>query len=710
MADIAQGKQSAIDRMSIRIEHLDSLLSLAGEVIITSSNLHDLQRQLQQCVVRAKPMSDEDLEGLRASNEASRRISQDLHNLVMAIRLVEIGDTLRLFRRPVRDLCRNLGREVDLHLDGMGTMIDKALAERLVDPILHMLRNAIDHGIESPLERSKTGKEPKGRVCVTAIDQEHHTEITVSDDGRGIDGGAILDEAAKLGLIAPDAQLPILNVLSLPGFSTRTEATATSGRGVGLDLVRTMVEEFGGTMDMDTKLGQGTSITLHVPKLRAVNIVDALTVRAGIRAFALPITCVVASVGIDAATIQTVLGSDNRYIKYLGEIIVLHDLQQILGDPPAESIDGSLPVLIIEGKNGRVALLVSEFLGPKKLVNVPLNSDVFHVPGVAGTFVHTGGKLGLTLDVDALVNLATGKEDDDSDAVQAGPSFTAQLTADETAESTDGSAGSPESKEETKANLAAIKESDAAALAEELKRSLDEMQDSLLNLEATPDDPDLLNEAFRRLHASKGNFTMLEADAAADLAHRVETILDYIRSGRVPSTTERIDLILDSVTWMKQAADSLPAQAIEPPHDLRDRLQDEYDAPLGNEPEANDGDLIGRTFELSPTMELQVLSAIKRGEHTYETLINFHPGRQSNFLVAYLILRRLGTAGSVLATLPTVDEIERGECGRAIKVLWSTPLDEEGVQTQLNSIARSYGVTESHSIPTTIFRYERATE
>lgn len=718
MPEIAQIQSRTVDRMMVRIEHLDKLLSLAGEVIIASSNLHDLQRNMQELVSRQATLTDEGLDVLKATNEAARRISQDLHDLVMDIRLVEIGETLRLLRRPIRDLARSLGREVEYRVEGAETMIDKALAERLVDPLLHLVRNAVDHGIEPPLERSRLDKPNAGKVTIRAIDREHHTEIEVVDDGRGVDPAAVRARARASGIAVDEEQTDLLDLLCTAGFSTRTDVTETSGRGVGLDLVRSVVDEFGGEIELRSALGVGTAFHLRIPKLRAVNIVDALTVRAGDRLFAFPIDQVVSSLGAKAEDVQTAM-TGGRYLQYLGEVVVLHDLQQLLGDTPLEENALGLPVVIIESRAGRIGLVVSEFLGPQKLVNVPLDETVFQVEGVAGTSVFTGGRIGLTVDVDGLIDRALGAEAGLAlkaprlDVRAGGPTGSAKGSAHpgssppSTAEPTPPTSGESDRRRRA-GDTVVLEKGDVADLLEELRRSLGDLQDSILSLESEPERVELMHQAFRRLHAVKGNFTMLEADQAADFAHAMETVLDYLRSERLPINAERVDLLLDGAAWLAEAADRLPEGRPAPPKELAARLAADV-AALADRPDADgQGDLIGRTFALSPTVELQVLSAQKRGEKAYESYVEFHPGRQAGFLVAYLILRRLGMHGTVLASLPPVDEIEHGGCGNAFKVLWSTPLGEAEVADLFERLTPLYGLGACASTATTIFRYERA--
>lgn len=712
MTEVATVQKRTVDRMQVRLEHLDTLLALAGEVIITSANLQDLERRASSFNAGGGELGQEGLHLIKASNEATRRISQDLHDLVMAIRLVEIGETYRLLRRPVRDLARNLGREVELEFAGADILIDKALAERLVDPLLHLLRNAVDHGIEPPIVRQGAGKPLAGRIVVRAIDAEHHTEIRIEDDGAGIDTEAVRLAASRL-LGDRAERLPLLDLIWQPGLSTSDTVTATSGRGVGLDLVRSVIDEFDGTLDLQTAPGQGSVFSLRIPKLRAVNIVDALTLRAGDDLYALPIEQIVASIGLRSDEIKSAFDR-SRHFLYQDEVIPLHCLQEILGQPTPAGQRDPLPVIIVRGRQGQAAFTVSEFLGPQKLVNIPLTEGMQHHPAIAGTAVFTGGKLGLTVDVDQLVATVHGAHTRTATAATpslarrgAGQSSSSPAAA-RCPERAPVDATAPPQPASSAGDT--VDAGEAADLRSELLQGLQILQDILLSLEVEPDSREHLNAAFRRLHAAKGHLTVLEAESHALLAHHLETVLDYLRADRLTLSAGRMDLLLDGQSCLQAAAEALPGQPGEPPSALLASLQElTASETVAAEDGLALGDLIRQPFELAPTVQLQVLSALKRGERTYETYLSFDPGRQPGFLAAYLLLRRVGKAGTVLATLPAVKDIEEGRCGREVKVLWSTPLAEDAVTELYDRLARLYNLREHRTIPTTIFRYEEAT-
>ena len=736
MTDMNVNQNRGVDRMLVRIEHLDKLLNLAGEVIITSSTLHELQRDMVDAVTNRRPMTEGDLQIVKAADESSARISQDLHDLVMAIRMVEIGETFKLFRRPVRDLARNLKKDIELKFEGEKALVDKALAERLVEPVLHMLRNAADHGLETPLERVHEGKSETGTITLKAVEHEHETEIVVSDDGRGIDEQKIFERAVRMGIIHPNEHPDLLTVLCASGFSTKEKATDTSGRGVGLDLVNTMVAEFNGSIEIENVPKQGLTIRLRIPKLRAVNIIDALIVRCNETLYALSIDQVVSLQGLRPNQIQASMDRD-RFIKYLGTPLALFDLSELLGSETTRLDNPEVvPVVIIEGKKDTIACIVSEFLAPSKLVNVPLSKDMFNrdVVGIAGTCIISGGRVGMTVDINTTVAKAVGDPIVDEEE-HGGAAFVATL--DEQMPEEEHTAAFGQSLPSTtatrhtqdelhaKSKLSAQRDRIAARMEEssqkdltdtdisdlltELSRGLMELQNVLMSLENNKD-PELMKEAFRRLHAAKGNFTMLGVTASADLAHKLETLLDHIRKGQIEMSHELMDTMLDGVSELNLATKTLPQTVPVDNEVLLGQIEAIMRSLEKDEPITDPDELLGTSFTLVPTVELQLLGALKQGSQTYETFIRFTPGRQAEFLVAYLTLRKLCYHGTILATLPSIADIENGHCGLAIKVLWASQLKPDELKDAIDRWAPLFNIAEHQSMPTTVFRYDAHAE
>jgi len=647
--------------------------------------------------------------------------------------MVEIGETFKLFRRPVRDLARNLKKDIELKFEGDKVLIDKALAERLVEPLLHMLRNSADHGLETPIERLREGKNETGIILLKAIEHEHETEIVVSDDGRGIDEQRIIERAKKMGIPQSGEHMDVLPILCASGFSTKEKATDTSGRGVGLDLVNTMIGEFNGTIELENTPKQGCTFRLRIPKLKAVNIIDALIVRCNDTLYALSIDQVVSLQGFKPDQIQASMDRE-RFIKYLGTPLALFDLSELLGSEPARLENPEVvPVVIIEGKHEKIACVVSEFLAPSKLVNVPLAKDMFHrdMVGIAGTCIISGGRVGMTVDINTTVAKAVGEpmdtEEGHDDAASFGETGTESAESVEFGVSLPDSTATKHTQDElvAKSQLSAQRDRIAARMEEtsqkdltdtdisdllaELSRGLMELQDVLLTLE-NDSNPELMKEAFRRLHAAKGNFTMLSVAPSAHLAHQLETLLDYVRKGQIELSQEVMDTMLDGVSELNLATKTMPQSMPAVNEPLMERIAGIMRTLDKDEPITDPDQLLGTSFTLASTVELQLLGALKQGSQAYETFIRFKQGRQAEFLVAYLTLRKLCYHGTILATLPSVGDIENGHCGTAIKVLWASSLKPEELKAAIDRWAPLFNIAEHQSMPTTVFRYDSNAE
>ena len=393
-------KPPELDRMAVKISHLDRLLGLTGEIIISASNISILQRHLSTSSVNIDKNS---LEMIKNVAMTTNRISSDLHHLVMDIRMVPIKETFLRFRRLVRDLAKKRGRQVDFEIVGEDTLVDKTVAEKLYEPLAHQIRNAVDHGLEDPLERKHVGKPPTGQLVLTAYKKEGFTYVSVADDGHGLDEARIRQVAVEKGFLPPAAAQAISesecwNLIMQPGFSTASEATEISGRGVGMDVVKSTVESLGGEIVIETRRGHGTNFTYKIPQLSAVNITDALIIRSGESYYAVPIGNVVATQSFSLSDVNTTMEATESII-YLGTIVPLYDLRGLLTGTPLgdDEFRANLPVIIIDSKNGRIALKVSEFIRPQKLVLIPL-PEIFSVRGVAGTTILGGNQLGMVLD------------------------------------------------------------------------------------------------------------------------------------------------------------------------------------------------------------------------------------------------------------------------------------------------------------------------
>lgn len=685
-----------IDRMAVKISHLDRLLGLTGEIIITASNMSILQRHLQ---TQAANLDKDSSEMIKNATLTANRISSDLHHLVMDIRLIPIKETFLRFRRLVRDLAKKKGRQVDFEIVGEDTLVDKTVAERLYEPLAHQIRNAVDHGLEDPLERKHKGKDPKGKLTLTAYKKEGFTYVIVADDGRGLDPDLIRKRAVEKGIITPALATGLnrdesIALIMHPGFSTASVATEISGRGVGMDVVKATVEELDGEIIIETEIGQGTRFIYKIPQLSAVNITDALIIRSGEEFFAVPIGNVVATQAFSRKELHVTM-EKGRSIIYLGSIIPLYDLRELLSGRPLEKMDENIPVIIIEGKNGRIALKVSEFIRPQKLVLIPL-PDVFTVKGVSGTTILGGNQLGMVLEPFELIAMARGQIQDRSEA--------AFLSRETVAFEEDGpSEAEAESRPEARTVEEAASEADTTAesvngvLAEEffleIQNILTELGEDVFQLEKDPENTSRINTIFRHFHSIKGNLIMTGFQDLGAFVHQVETVLDRMRDKELAINEEIIDLLLDAVKHLESALVELRAK--------RSYVVDDQDLLAALEKyrrketveKVEEAEVQDETFRPSALSRLLLQSKIAQKANIFQSMIRFKPRFQEPFLVAYLILRRMALLGDVIDTVPSLDNIEKGFISDSIKILFSTRYGLEEVDRFMNrQLIKHYSV------------------
>jgi two-component system chemotaxis sensor kinase CheA len=373
---------------TVRVDtgRLDALVNRAGELVLVRNRLLSL----------AASSGDEPLSV--AAGELDR-VADELQGAVLGMRMQPIGRLFQRYPRIVRDLARQLGKEIELVLEGEDTDLDRSLVEALADPLIHLLRNAVDHGLEAPDLREAAGKSRKGRVRLAASQRGERIVIVVADDGRGMDPDVLRRKAVEKGVIdqAQAARLSETECLELifrPGFSTAAQVSDISGRGVGMDVVKTRVAELGGTLQVRSKLGQGSELELTVPLTLA--IVRVLMVRVGERLFAMPLS------NVDEV-FELAPGQD-RLLD--GSLIAAHrDRALPLGDLAGWSradIDAGRHVVVLHIGHQRLGCLVHAVLGREDVMVKPLGPLFAGVPGVAGATITGDGRLALVLDLAGL--------------------------------------------------------------------------------------------------------------------------------------------------------------------------------------------------------------------------------------------------------------------------------------------------------------------
>lgn len=349
----------------------------------------------------------ETLDKFRNSYQLLTRVTNDLQETVMKIRMLPIAQTFNRFPRLIRDLSRDLGKEVKLEMSGEETELDKSVIEVLVDPLIHIVRNAMDHGIEMPEEREKAGKPRVGTISLSASHNGNLIVIKILDDGKGMSPQKIFENAIKKGLVSADAKLTekqMLEYIFAPGFSTATKVTNLSGRGVGMDVVKKSLDKINGTVGIETELGKGSTFFLRIPL--TVAIIQALIVDAEKEYYAIPINSISETLKIGIEDIQNLEGTE--VIKIREDVINVLSVKELFKLPTRyESHIKSYYAVILASEDKKVALLVNNLIGEQDIVIKTLKDKVTRVEGISGATILGDGTVSFILDIQTIVGLGT---------------------------------------------------------------------------------------------------------------------------------------------------------------------------------------------------------------------------------------------------------------------------------------------------------------
>ncbi len=377
--------------VKVNVALLDYFVNTIGELIINKSRLHET----------AKDISSRELkDGLNQLD----RLVRNLQTQVMSVRMMPIESITERFPRVVRDLARREGKEIELVIEGQEIELDRSIIEGLGNPLIHMIRNCIDHGIEPPDERRALGKALPARISIKASREKDQVFIEVCDDGRGMDPEILKNAAVKKGVINPEqasemSQKEALFLICRPGFSTAKEVTDISGRGVGMDAVKAAVEPVGGSIDIDSAAGEGTRITLKLPL--TVAIIQSLLVEAAPETYAIPINRVLRTLEIRKQDLK--VSQKQSFIDFEGILIPLLSLRKIFRMPAIPVQEGFIPVVVTEVKGKVVGIAVDKLVGQRETFIRPLGRPVSKIAGISGTTVLGNGRTIFLLDVGNLI-------------------------------------------------------------------------------------------------------------------------------------------------------------------------------------------------------------------------------------------------------------------------------------------------------------------
>jgi two-component system chemotaxis sensor kinase CheA len=382
-------KLSETQTVRVSIGHLDAMVNLVGELVILRARLERIARE----------RDDHELSETVAALE---QISAELQHEVMQTRMVPVGNIFNRFPRMVRDLARDLGKQVDFEMTGLDIELDRTVLDEIGDPIVHLLRNAVDHGIESPEERQALGKPPRGHVRLSAERDRDQVRISVSDDGRGMDIDRIWQKAVERGLVSPTerdtwSEEEVLMLTCAPGFSPAEKTTSVSGRGVGMDVVKGKIEYLGGTISIRSERGKGLEISLSLPLTLA--IVPALLVGTSEQVYALPLSAVTEVLSTDEVRTTTVDGAPCVVLRD-GAVVPVWRLDQLLSKPDEQRRRPRKKdhIVLVESAGLRNALAVERLVARQEVVIKPLSPLFKGIRGLGGATVLGDGSVALILD------------------------------------------------------------------------------------------------------------------------------------------------------------------------------------------------------------------------------------------------------------------------------------------------------------------------
>lgn len=404
----AKSKAPKAEAGSIRvdIDKIDTMINMVGELVITQSMLGQIGDEF----------TADKLPKLQAGLQDLERNVQVLHESVMRVRMLPISFTFNRFPRMVRDLSRQLDKKIELEVRGEGTELDKTVMEKIGDPLVHLLRNSLDHGIETPAERIAAGKPETGNVLLVASHQGGNVVIEISDDGRGLPKDKIRAKAEANGLVAPGDTLSddqIHDLIFQPGFSTAETVSDVSGRGVGMDVVRKNILALGGSVSVSSEEGVGSTFTIQLPLTLA--ILDGQLVRVGKEIYVFPLVSIVESLSVKAKQISTV-GESADLLKLRDDYIPIIPLYEAFGiQPDSRDIESSL-VVVVESEGVKVGLVVDELLAQQQVVIKSLESNYKRVEGISGATILGDGTVSLILDIAGVVKMAERLNTDSKEA------------------------------------------------------------------------------------------------------------------------------------------------------------------------------------------------------------------------------------------------------------------------------------------------------
>ncbi|TCM98878.1 two-component system chemotaxis sensor kinase CheA [Paenibacillus sp. BK033] len=389
----ASSAPAAVSRtIRVDIDRLDALMNLFSELLIDRVRLEQLSSEIRR-------------NDLTETVEHMTRVSSDLQNIVLKLRMVPVDSVFNRFPRMIRDLAKSLDKKIDLVITGADTELDRTVIDEIGDPLVHLLRNSVDHGIETTQERIAAGKPETGTINLRAYHSGNHVFIEVEEDGRGINREKVLQTAIKNGVVTEEQAKQLTNedinmLIFAPGFSTADKISDISGRGVGLDVVRSKITSLGGNVTVDSALGRGTKFAVQLPL--TLSIISAMLIKLGSEKYAIPLTSIVETGIIQKDQILNVHG--NRMIHFRNAVIPLVSLSKVLDSPDFnEQNETETEIVVIRKGDKWAAITVDEFIGQSEIVLKSLGKYLTNIEAISGATILGDGQVALIIDPNALI-------------------------------------------------------------------------------------------------------------------------------------------------------------------------------------------------------------------------------------------------------------------------------------------------------------------
>ncbi|MDQ0350642.1 two-component system chemotaxis sensor kinase CheA [Alkalibacillus filiformis] len=376
----------------VNIERLDALMNLFEEMVIDRGRLEQISEEL-------------DHSDLKGTVERISRISGDLQNTILTMRMVPIDQVFNRFPRMVRQLTRDLGKKIDMQIEGAETELDRTVIDEIGDPLVHLIRNAVDHGVETPEERQQAGKDGQGQLLLKAFHSGNHVFVQIKDDGKGINQEKVLAKAIENGVITDEQSSTLtgkqINELILEsGFSTAQEVSDISGRGVGLDVVKSTIESLGGSIEIESELGQGTTFTIQLPL--TLSIISVMLVVIENETYAIPLSSIIETAVIKKSEIMK--AHNKEVIDFRGNIVPLVDLKEVFEVPSEKQTGDEFYSVVVVRKGDQMAgLVVDSFIGQQEIVLKGLGNYLSNIFAISGATILGNGEVALIVDSNALI-------------------------------------------------------------------------------------------------------------------------------------------------------------------------------------------------------------------------------------------------------------------------------------------------------------------